>query len=203
MICDDRVAVRNWIRITGKSLLPRLDVSATIFAPYVRPHRGCPGIEPGPGRGTVRPKQRCRPAAGRSGLAPIARLFTHEAYGPSVLCARLTARSQGDNNHLLMRIIQSISTVIRDVSEEKCKREVDRSTITRSGSGGLSCTGLRNMTVEKDPLFGLDLASSWHGCRSACSRSDLNPNLLCVRLLRSELSAIVLRKEPIAAQQFR
>src|SRR6516164_1793029 len=60
-ICDDRAAVRNRMRTSGKRRFPRLEISAAMFAPHMRPHRGCPGTEPRPGRGTVRPEQRCRP----------------------------------------------------------------------------------------------------------------------------------------------
>ena len=57
-------------------------------------------------------------------------------------------------------------------------------------------------------LISMSLRDNWAGVAAASPRleiapSGLNLDLLCRRLLRAELSAVVLRKEPIATEQFR
>ena len=89
---------------------------------------------------------------------------------------------------------------------------------TRGMPGALEKTDLRpnlDPWVHRDGVATAAApCTSWHQPNNAwieyCpwrqnfgSRSNLNPNLLCARLLRRELSAIILREEPIEMQQFR
>lgn len=94
------------MRTTGKDLLPRIEGSAAMFAPHVRPHRGCP--EEG-----VRTRSRHRQAkaalaagshgaVGRSSAerpSPAA-LIIHDTSRPSCFAQTLTPLSVADNNQI-------------------------------------------------------------------------------------------------------
>ena len=127
------------MRTTGKNLLPRIEGSAAMFAPYVRPHRGCP--EEG---ARTRSRHRQAKAAlaagshgavGRSELLSPAALIIHDSSRPSCFAQTLTPLSVADNNQIADFDHSACASYKAGyLGTQKPARDIE-STIARAGLG--------------------------------------------------------------------